>query len=493
MTLSVSLGVAQSGLGVASDLSTIVSRNVANQGVAGASRKTANVVTVAGGGARIVSISRAANMALQASMLSANSDASSESAIVAALNQLNQTTGDPQSDTSPAAYVQQLTNALQQYAADPSDQPTADAAVAAADNLANALNQASQTTQTVRQQADAAMGNDVTTLNNLLGQFQTLNQQVVAGTKTGADVTDLQDQRDAVLASISQYVGVKTVTGANNDMAIYTDSGVTLFDENASNITFQPTAAFDASTTGNAVYADGVPIVGGSGTMTVSSGELAGLAQVRDQIATTYQSQLDEISRGLIQTFSEQDQNNPPTLPTVTGLFTYPGAPAMPVSGTVMAGLAATIKVSAAVDPSQGGNASLLRDGGISGNPAYVYNSSGAAGFSDRLNQLVDAMNAAQPFDPSAQAGSSGTIESYATSSISWLQGTRSTASSSADYKNTVYQQASTALSSATGVNLDQEMTNLLAVERSYQASSKLISTINDMFQSLINVVQFPA
>ena len=45
----------------------------------------------------------------------------------------------------------------------------------------------------------------------------------------------------------------------------------------------------------------------------------------------------------------------------------HSGAPAIPAAGTLVAGLASQIKVSAAVDPDQGGDATLLRDGGING------------------------------------------------------------------------------------------------------------------------------
>ena len=46
--------------------------------------------------------------------------------------------------------------------------------------------------------------------------------------------------------------------------------------------------------------------------------------------------------------------------------------------------------------------------------------------------------------------------------------------------------RASDALSSATGINLDEEMTRLLDLELSYQASSKLITTIDGMFNALL-------
>ena len=53
---------------------------------------------------------------------------------------------------------------------------------------------------------------------------------------------------------------------------------------------------------------------------------------MRDNAAVTYQSQLDEVARGLIDAFKETDQSGA-ALPDVPGLFTYPGAPAMPATG----------------------------------------------------------------------------------------------------------------------------------------------------------------
>ena len=39
------------------------------------------------------------------------------------------------------------------------------------------------------------------------------------------------------------------------------------------------------------------------------------------------------------------------------------------------------------------------------------------------------------------------------------------------------------------GVNLDEEMTSLMSLERSYQASARLISTVNQMFDSLFRAI----
>ncbi len=97
------------------------------------------------------------------------------------------------------------------------------------------------------------MVNSVATVNSLLSQFQQVNTAIVNGTATGADVTDAQDQRNTILQSLSQQIGVTTSTASNNSMSIYTDSGVTLFDTTPRSVAMAATTTYTASATGAAV------------------------------------------------------------------------------------------------------------------------------------------------------------------------------------------------------------------------------------------------
>ncbi len=80
------------------------------------------------------------------------------------------------------------------------------------------------------------------------------------GTITGDDVTDYLDQRDTIVSKLSQEVGVSMTLRANGDAALYTDSGVVLFDKQARSVSFAATNIYSPGTTGNAVYIDGVPV-----------------------------------------------------------------------------------------------------------------------------------------------------------------------------------------------------------------------------------------
>jgi len=496
MSLASANNIAQSGLNAITAQTQVLSRNISNANNTGIySTKTANVATTANGGAQVVSITSTQNQALFDNVLNATSSAATQTALSAGLTQLAATLGatsDTTDSQSPSTLLSNLTNALQSFQASPSDASLADSAVTAAKSLASSLNSASTTVQNVRAQADASMSQSVTQINSLLQQFQTVNTQITTGTATGSDVTDALDTRSTILTQLAQQIGITTVTGPNNGMNIYTDSGVTLFQGTARTVTFNPTQTYTASTTGNAVYVDGVPVTGSSATMPIESGTLAGLANLRDNVAVTYQNQLDSIAGGLISAFSEQYQpvTNPPTQPNLPGLFTTPGATALPASDT---GLASQIQVNASVDPSQGGNAFLLRDGGISGNSNYVSNTTGNASYSGYISGLLSNLSATETFSSAGGIGTSNTLSGYATDSISWLDSQQSSVSSQSTYQNTLLSQSTTALSSATGVNLDNQMSQMLNLENAYSASAKVMSTINSMFSALMQTMGITA
>lgn len=485
MSLTTSLSVALSGLNTASEQLAVVSRNVARSGEDGATRKVANVSTLDSGGSRISSVVRLANSSLLERVLSTASDAGAQKVISEALAQFDATVNDPSLEGSPSALLAKFNSAMQTFASAPQDTTAANAAISAAKDLAQGLNNASLAVQQQRTLADKGMEASVATINDLLSQFQTLNDAIVKGTATRTDVTDTLDQRDQLVQKLAAEIGIRTVTDGTNSMQIYTDQGVTLFNGVPRQVTFKSISAFGANTTGNAVYADGVPIAGGNGTMQSQSGRLVGYSTIRDNLAVTYQSQLDEFARGLVEAFAETDPNG--VQPTALGLFTYGGAPDMPASSTITPGISTTISVNPLADPSRGGDATLLRDGGING-ASYVYNSTSATGYSQRLLDLIAGITGGRSFDQATELAQSSSLSDFASASAGWLQAQRKTATSNSEYSTTLQQRAVDALSKDTGINIDEEMTNMLQFERAYQASARIMTTIDSMFQTLLNM-----
>ena len=496
MTLSSTFAIINSAFASTGAQSAVISSNISNVNSTGYVREIANQVTNSYGGSEVVSISRQANVALLDQLNTSTSESAAQTAISTGLSTLAQTVNDSssatsasgakQSGNSPSAMLGNLQSALATYQAAPSSTASAQAVVTAAQNLTSSLNSGSQAVSSVQEQADQNMATSVSTINTLLGQFQKADSAIVSGLSSGADVSQPEDTRDSILTQLSQQLGISTTTNTNGSMSIYTDSGVTLFQDTAHTVSFTPTATYTATTVGNGVSVDGIPITGSSAPMAIQSGALAGYSQLRDTIAPNYQSQLDQIAGGLISDFAEVSQSG--SSPTLPGLFTTSSLTSVP-SVTASAGLAASIEVNPNVVPSQSGSLSLLRDGSISspGNSDYTYNTTGAASYTGRIQQMVDSLTTTQSFDPSAGLGSSNNLTSYASDSVSWLQGQNQTATDAASYQTSVVSQASAALSNATGVNLDTEMTNMLNIENSYSSSAKLLTTVNSMYQALLN------
>ncbi|MBZ9842501.1 flagellar hook-associated protein FlgK [Mesorhizobium sp. CA5] len=482
MSLSSALSIAQSALLATSKQTSVVSRNVADASNPDYTRRIA-VVTSTAPGARAVEIQRAANELLFRQNLSALSAWSGQSALYNGMDQLELSVNGVDNASSPSTAIAKLQQSLQLYATTPSNQNLGTSVIDAAKQVVNSLNSGTKAIQDFRTQADSQIATAVDDLNSLLGQFQDANKAVISGTRSGTDVSDALDQRDALLKRISEYVPVSTFTRGDNDMVVTTKDGTTLFETVPRSVTFAPSAGYSAGTPGNTVYIDNVPVSAGTGDNATADGKLAGLLKLRDGVASTMQSQLDEIARGLITAFAE----TAPPQPNAAGLFTWSGAPAIPAAGTLVDGLAGSIGVNVAFDPSAGGNPALLRDGGANG-AAYIVNT-GNASYSDLLISYGNKLDQPMAFDASAGIAVSSGVSDYAANAIGWFEGVRQQASTNADSKQALAARTAEALSNDTGVNVDQEMSLLLDLEHTYQASAHMMKTVSDMLDALMSAV----
>ncbi|MGB3896983.1 MAG: flagellar hook-associated protein FlgK [Mesorhizobium sp.] len=487
MSLSSALNIAQSALQSTSRQTGIVSRNVADASNPDYSRRTANVVSTAPG-ARAIDIQRATNELLFRQNLAALSSWAGQSALSGGMDRLELAVNGVDNASSASAAIGKLAQALQLYATSPANQNMGTSVIDAAKAVVRSLNDGTKAIQDFRAQADGEIATSVDDLNTLLGQFQDANAAVVSGTRSGTDVSDALDKRDALLKKIAEYVPVSTYTRGANDMVITTTNGTTLFETIPRSVTFSPSSAYGAGVTGNTVYIDNVPVTGGNGGNTDAAGKIAGLIQLRDGVASTMQSQLDEIARGLITAFSET--SSPPN-PDLAGLFTWSGAPTppalptIPAAGTLVNGLAGQISVNSAMDPAKGGDVTKLRDG-----LNYVANPDHNAAFADLLIKYGDALDKPMAFSPAAGIASNSSVPTYSANAIGWFEGMRQQAATAADTKEALATRTAEALSNETGVNVDTEMSLLLDLEHTYQASARILSTVNQMLDSLLQAVR---
>lgn len=487
MSLSSALLTAKNSLEATSKQTSLISRNIAGANDPNYTRRIASVVSGSYGAVH-VGITRSADDALLSRFMQTNSKAMSSSVLSAGMDRLSALSSSEDYSHSASALIGNLRDALQTYATLPGNSSLGDAAVAQAETLAKALNDATDQVQKLRADADDGISTSVNDINGLLKKFETVNAQIVNGTRSSADISDLLDQRDAILKDLSGEIGITTLSRGDNDMVIFAENGVTLFETTARKVGFAPSVAFAPGSSGNDVYVDGVSLSHGTFDQPFGTGRLSGLLQLRDQTAPQYQNQLDEIARGLVSMFAETDQSGAGG-PAKTGLFSYSGSPDVPADGVLVPGLAGSIKVSSLFNRAEGGNPALLRDGGANG-ADYKYNTDDVAGFSDRLRDLGSAFDAARAFDPAAGIASNHSLSDYGSASTGWLEGQRQTANRDYTQAFTVASRANQALSNATGVDIDTEMSLLLELEHSYKASSRILTTIDNMFNDLFAAVR---
>ena len=493
MSLSSAISTAQSIFSNTGLQASALSKNIENASNPDYARRV-GTLTVDSNGAQKLVIERTYDNGLVKQVMHSTADAAAQEVLQQKLQGIKSLLGGNDYETAPSTYLKTLRDNLQAYATKPNESTLAATVVSSAKDVANSLNGISTEIQSMRGTIDREISDLIEKLNGLLKQFTDVNGAIKSGTALGKDVNNELDMRERYLKQISEIVGVRSFVRDNNDMALYTTDGTMLFDSGAREISFLPQPAYDATIIGNPVVIDGQEVSAGETGNSTAQGKLQALLQMRDDIIPTYQNQLDETARGMIELFQQEDQTGGGANP-IPGLFTWTGYAAgdlIPVTGTLTPGLSAVLKVNDTLVKSLAGDPTLLRDGGydvdglglVTGD--YLGNTNDEAGYSDLLDGYVAGFEAERDFDPDAMIDARTSIGEYATGSVGWLEQLISESAAAMENKDAQLTRVSEALSNTTGVSLDEEMSLMLDLEQSYKASSKLVATVDEMIQALL-------
>jgi flagellar hook-associated protein 1 FlgK len=496
MSLSSAITTAQTIFSNTGLQTSALSTNIANASNPDYSRRV-GILTLDTNGAQVLKIQRTSDNGLVKQVMSSTAESNAQDTIDKKLTDIRTLLGGNNYETAPSTYISKLRDNLQAYATKPNESTLASTVVSSAQDVATSLNAVSQEIQGMRGAIDQEIDDQVDKLDNLLVQFKTVNDAIRQGTANGVDINNELDARDSYLRQMSEIIGIRSFTRENNDMVLYTTDGTMLFDTSPRDILFTPVPAYGASTTGNPLIVDGAAMNAGTSGNSTARGSLAALLQVRDTIIPTFQAQLDETARGLIKTFAQVDQSGggQQDLP---GLFTWTGYTAgddIPDGTTVTKGLAALIKVNDGLVKTKGGDPTYLRDGGykvddqVAANTDYLGNVKGDASYSSILDGLTASMSVDQTFNGDTYLDTSISIVGYANASIGWLEQLVSESATSKENKDAQLTRVTEALSNTTGVSLDEEMSLMLDLEQSYKASSKLVTAVDTMIQTLLDAV----
>jgi flagellar hook-associated protein 1 FlgK len=486
--LSAALSIASGGLANVQSQLALVSHNVANASTPGYAAEVGTQQSLdadgTGYGVRTGPATRNIDMALQAQVFRQNATVAGLQTRQSALQAIDAVQGTPGQNTDIASLLTNLQNQFSTLLNDPSNQAQQSQVVSSATNLARNINTLSNAYTAQRQAAQDNIVAEVGLLNTTLGTIGNLSSRIVAAKATGQSTADFENQRDAAVATLSQLVDVKLLQQPNGDVLVTTAAGLPLPTHSASN----QLSTSDASMQPAAVYPATIPpiMLGGVDvTQQLQGGQIGANITLRDTTLPTDQAELDEFSQNMASRFNA----NGLTLFT-DPLGNVPAQSAPPVQANYV-GFAATIQVNPVVQQTP----SLVRDGIPQVNPSQY------AGFSTIINAVLNVTFGSTPVlgTNTGGLGPAGTLSApysppstlvglAATMTAAQAQDSAST-SNQLSTEQAVQTTLSDKLSSQSGVHMDTEMSNMIALQNAYGANAKVIAAVQAMWTQLLNTV----
>jgi len=321
MGLSQALSTAMSGLRATQASLSLVSSNVANSETPGYTKKTLNQVAGTtgdyGSSVLISGVNRQLDEFLQTQLRTETSGASYADIRSTYLANLQSVYGNPDSTGTIEDTFNKLLTAIQGLSTSPDSQSARIGVVNAAQAMAQQLNATSQGIQTLRANAEAGINDSVNTANNALTQIARMNVQLQAGGQTDASTAALLDQRDQYITQLSQLMDIRTVTNSQNQVTVFTNSGVQLVGTEAAQLSFNaqgtmtPNALYNSDPAKSNVVTISITFPhGGSydlvSTNSIRSGKIAAYLELRDNTLVKAQTQIDQFAASMASALSDK-------------------------------------------------------------------------------------------------------------------------------------------------------------------------------------------
>jgi flagellar hook-associated protein 1 FlgK len=462
------IGTALSSLIAQRQALDVSGQNVANANTAGYTRQRAEMTptagssvptmwstsTSAGNGVSATSITRMGDAFLDTRLRSQTSAASYQSAHATTLSQLESSLGEP-SDTG-------LASALQTYWADWQDVANAPDNTAArtvllgdANALVSHVSAGYRAVDTQWSQLRTQTSALVTQVNTTATAIADLNDQIRSITVSGGNANELIDRRGQLVTSLSGLVGATAKERSDGTMDVMIAGNPLVRGDRAGQIEVQGSWTM-AGTLGEPPAApdpvklawsgSGTPLNLEGGTLAANisdlapGGSLAGAASAWNSVATSLATTVNTLhSAG----------NNLQDPPTSGGDFF-----SLAASTPAALGLSVAItdpKDIAAADPTAG-----ALDGS----------------WADKIAQQATA--------------ASGPDKAWSTFVVDVGVRTRA-ATQRSDVLEASRSSAENLQLSATSVDLDEESVNMLAFQRAYQGAARVMTTMDEMLDTLIN------
>lgn len=319
--------------------------------------------------------------------------------------------------------------------------------------LASGINGASERLEKQWSASREQVAATIQDINATAASVAEYNEAIVSATRAGLSPNDLMDQRDLMVQRLGELAGVTVRPGDAGAVDVYLAGTALVRGDQAERLAvsgpdsmpqpqIDPAATTPAPLVGLSWEKDGYPVI--------ASGSVGGLVQGMNDVLPRYRDQLSQLSGSLLTQVNAVHQAGFDQEGLVGGAFFVQDQ-----GGRLQVAISDPVKVAAsdvgdpaAPSPNRGG-----------GNAAALAELSGAKGGPDELYRRI----------------------------VVSLGVEAQSANRRVDIQANILSQIDAARESEAGVNLDEEMTSMLAYQRAYEGAARFVSAVDQMLDTLIN------
>ncbi|MEW5967803.1 MAG: flagellar hook-associated protein FlgK [Pseudomonadota bacterium] len=538
------LSIGQSALTAAQVGINTTGHNIANASTPGYSRQV--VVQGAalaqnfgfgflGQGTEVSTVARVYNEFLAVQVQSAQTSKSSLDSHYAQLRQVDNMLADPEAGL--ASVMQGFFGSLQTLTTDATSMSARQTVLSNAETLAARVQGMASRLTEIGRGINSQVVSSVELINTYAQEIAQLNDAIGKSLRaTGQPPNDLLDQRDQLVLELNKEIRTTVVKQGDGDYNVFIGNGQPLVVGTKTSRLFAAASQTDpqkievayTASNGDTVYVGDTSFVGGN---------LGGLLKFRAESLVPAQNALGRIAIGLAGAFNAQHQAGFDLGGVAGGAFFNAGAPVVGPNGanTGSATLSAAVADANALTTSNyllqydGTNYSILRlsDNSVTtfaGFPQTVDGvqitlaagtmaagdtflvrptAAGASGFSVALTNPasiaaasapgaignnVNALALADLQTANTLANGSTTFEGAYGQLVSAVGNKTRELEVTSKAAGRLLEQTTVSLRAESGVNLDEEATNLLRYQQAYQAAAKMMQIAKEMFDMLVSL-----
>lgn len=467
MSLASALEIGKSGLKIYQVATEVTSENIANVNTPGYSRQrviledappsTANGFPL-GTGVKISSVERYYDSLLQRQLVNAGTTSGYDTKKSEVLQQIEPIFNEVAQDGLGAA-ITDFFNSWQDLSLNPTGNAERLAVLSSAQVMTDQFHYASRTLNDAASAQNDSVKPVADSVNSILANIAQLNGQIKVTEQVSGNANEMRDQRDYLIRQLSENMAVTYTENSDGSTDVsYTDTTGTyalVTGTNAATLSITTSGTLpDGSTPRNVVQ---VTPAGGGATTTIAptTGTLGAIMVMRDTTIPAYLDDVNELASTIVAEVNAQHVNG-------FDLNGNAGGDFFDAAGTTASTVAVAISDPNLVAASQ--NSTSRGD-----------NSNAVA-----LARLVNA---------TTMSSGTTTFSNYYDGLVAKIGLDVNSAQSVVSQDNAFMKQLNTLRDSSSGVSLDEELTDLIKYQRSYQASAKLITTVDSMLETLVNMI----